>query len=181
MKKTAKKIIILFGIFILALAGYFLLSMKRGKNDVTYTSVEDAGLPVVYMEMFGEEMNCLYGYQEDNRQSAGRGNLTVLPDDRNLTVSFRDVDSKVQGIQYEIRSLDGERLVERTVLEQWTQEDGVVRAELPIQNLLTKEEEYTMTVAIATDRHPAIYYYTRIVWTDNNYVQDMIHLAEDFS
>ena len=181
MKKTIKKFIILFIIFLLALAAYFLLSQRRGKNDVTYTAIEDADLPIVYMEMFGRQMNCLYGFVEDNSAAAGRDVLTVLPADRNLSVDFHDVLSKVQGIQYEIRSLDGERLVERTVLDKWTQDGDLVSAVLPIQNLLTKEEEYTMTLAIATENHPAVYYYTRLVWSDNGYIQQMIDTAEDFS
>lgn len=181
MKKIAKKYMILPLIFILALAVYFVLSQRESKNDVTYTAIEDANLPIAYMQMFGRETNCLYGFVEDNLTAAGRSLLTVLPEDRQLHVSFYDVDSSVKGMQYEIRSLDGERLVERTALENWNQEGGAVSAVLPIQNLLAKDEEYVMTLAIATENHPAVYYYTRIVWTDNNYVQDMLNLAVDFS
>lgn len=180
-KKTLKKFVILAVIFVLALVVYFLLSQKRSKNDVAYTAIEDANLPVAYVDMFGRKMNCLYGFLEDKPASAGRPALTVLPEDRNLSVNFQDVTSKVDGIQYEIRSLDGERLVERTALEAWTQDGETVSTVLPIQNLLTKEEEYTMTLAIAVSGQPAAYYYTRIVWSDNVYIKDMISLAEDFS
>lgn len=181
MKKIMKRILILLGIFILALSGYFLLSMKKGKGNAVYTSIEDADLPVVSIKMFDREMNSLYGFIEGNRFSAGRDSLTVLPEDRQLEVSFHDVDSKVEGIQYEIRSLDGERLVERTALEKWNQETNEVSAVLPIQNLLTKEEEYLLTLTIATEKHPAIYYYTRVVWSDRDYVKNMVELAEGFS
>lgn len=182
MKKTIKKIMILLIIFILALAAYFVVSlMKNDDDNAVYTSIEDANLPVVYMEMFGKKMNCLYGFVEDNRKAAGRSDLTVLPQDRRIGVSFEDVYSKVQGIQYEIRSLDGERLVERTVLEEWTQDENEVKAVLPIQNLLTADEEYMMTLAISTDRQPAVYYYTRIVWSQNAGIEGMLTLASEFS
>lgn len=181
MKKSMKKIIILLVIFLIALIAYFLLSQKKNRNDVAYTAIEDANLPVVYMEQFGKKMNCLYGFLEDKPASAGRTLLTVLPEDRRLGVSFSNVSSNVDGIQYEIRSLDGERLIERTTLEEWTQEGETVSTVLPIQNLLTKEEEYSMTLAIAESGQPAVYYYTRIVWTDHTYVQDMISLSENFS
>lgn len=181
MKKTIKKVIILFVIFLLALTVYFTLSQRKSRNDVAYTAIEDANLPIVYMQMFGRQMNCLYGFLEDNPAASGRNVLTVLPEDRNLNVSFHDVQSKVTGMQYEIRSLDGERLVERTALETWTQDGGTVNTVLPIQNLLTKEEEYMMTLAIVTEEQQAVYYYTRIVWSDNAYLQDMLSVAEDFS
>lgn len=148
---------------------------------MTYTSIKDAGLPVVYVEMFGKEMNGMNGFQKDDPASAGRGSLTVLPEDRSLPVHIEDLNSKIKGISYEIRSLDGERLVERTALDSWTQEDGQVKAVLPIQNLLAKDEEYRMTLTVLTEGHPPAYYYTRIVWTDGGRAQAMIGLAENFS
>lgn len=181
MKKTIRKFIILGVVFILALVAYFILSQRKGNNDIAYTAIEDADLPVVYMQMFGKNMNRLYGFVEDKPESAGRSTLTLLPDDRNLNVSFQNVTTKVTGIQYEIRSLDGQRLVERTVLQEWSQADNTIDAVLPIQNLLTKDEEYKMTLTIATEEHPAVYYYTRIVWSDNAYIQEMVNLAENFS
>ena len=181
MRKTIKKAVILLVIFIAALAVYFIWSSGKDDEGAVYTSIEDANLPVVYKELFGRKMNCLYGFVEDRPTSAGRGDLTVLPEDRRLPVSFEDVDSKVKGIQYEIRSLDGERLVERTVLEEWTQEGTQVKAVLPIQNLLSAGKEYMMTLAISTEEHPAVYYYTRIMWSENHHMEDMLNLAMEFS
>ncbi len=182
MGKLIKKAMILFIVFVLALAGYFTWSSIRHEEDNTvYTAIEDANLPMAYVELFGQRMNCLYGFVEDNRSCAGRGDLTVLPEDRRLPVVFDLADSKVNGIQYEVRSLDGEHLVERTLLEEWSQENGEIRAELPIQNLLAEGEEYQLTLAIATDSHPAVYYYTRIVWMPENHMAEMVQLASDFS
>ena len=182
MRKILKKAVILLVVFILALAGYFAWSVLKQEEDGTvYTSIEDADLPVVYMEQFGREMNCLYGFVEDNSRRAGRGDLTVLPQDRRLNVVFEDVDSRVKGIQYEIRSLDGERLVERTVLERWETQDGTVRAQLPIQNLLVSDREYRLTLTISTEEHPEVHYYTRIMTTENQYAESMLLLAEEFS
>lgn len=181
MGKTLKKTIILPVIFIVALAVYFIWSANMRDNGAVYTSIEDANLPVVYMNLFGKQMNCLYGFIDDNRDSAGRGDLTVLPQDRRLSVTFKDVNSKVKGIQYEIRSMDGERLVERTVLEEWSQEEAQVNAVLPIQNLLSSGEEYMMTLAISTEEHPAVYYYTRVIWSEAHHMEEMLNLATDFS
>ena len=182
MGKLVRKAVILLIVFVLAVAGYFAWSFFRHEEENTmYTSIEDADLPVAYVELFGREMNRLNGFVEDNAAGAGRGDLTVLPADRCLSVVFEAVDSRVKGIQYEVRSLDGEHLVERTTLEEWTVEDGSVRTVLPIQNLLTEGEEYRMTLAIATEEHPAVYYYTRIVWAENSHMEEMVQLAADFS
>lgn len=173
---------ILLAVFIIALAAYFAVSLMSNEEDnAEYTSIEDANLPIVYMEMFGRKMNGLNGYVDDNYVAAGRGNLTILPEDRRLGVNFEEVNSNVNGIQYEIRSLDGERLVERTIIEQWTQDGAEVKAVLPIQNLLTAGEEYLMKLAISTDQQPVVYFYTRILWNQDLHAEEMLNLASDFS
>ena len=89
-------------------------------------------------------MNRLHGFLEDRREWADRGNLTVLPKDRKLTVDFYNLDSRITGIQYEIRSMEDESLIERTADKDWHQDGGAAEAVtiLPIQNLIDKAEEY---------------------------------------
>lgn len=182
MKKNLKKILILLILFVLAVAGYFTWSWMQLREDgAVYTSIEDANLPVAYVNILGRRMNELDGFVEDSQKAAGRGDLTLLPADRKLSVTIDKLDSQITGMQYEIRSLDGERLVERTTLDHWEQSGEEVSAELPIQNLLTEESEYRLTIAIATEKHPAIYFYTRVMWQQESRVQEMVDLAVSFS
>ena len=122
MKKNLKKILILLILFVLASAGYFTWSWMQLREDgAVYTSIEDANLPVAYVNILGRRMNELDGFVEDSQKAAGRGDLTLLPADRKLSVTIDKLDSQITGMQYEIRSLDGERLVERTTLDHWEQ------------------------------------------------------------
>ena len=122
MKKNLKKILILLILFVLAVAGYFTWSWMQLREDgAVYTSIEDANLPVAYVNILGRRMNELDGFVEDSQKAAGRGDLTLLPADRKLSVTIDKLDSQITGMQYEIRSLDGERLVERTTLDHWEQ------------------------------------------------------------
>ena len=155
--------------------------MQLREDGAVYTSIEDANLPVAYVNILGRRMNELDGFVEDSQKAAGRGDLTLLPADRKLSVTIDKLDSQITGMQYEIRSLDGERLVERTTLDHWEQSGEEVSAELPIQNLLTEESEYRLTIAIATEKHPAIYFYTRVMWQQESRVQEMVDLAVSFS
>lgn len=182
MGNLIKKAKILLVVFLMALIGYFVWSsVQHEEENLMYDSIEDADLPVAYVKLYDRRMNALYGFVQDKSSCAGRGDLTVLPQDRCLPVIFASVDSPVKGIQYEIRSLDGEHLVERTSLKEWTMTDGEVYAQLPIQNLLAEGEEYRLTLAIATETHKAVYYYTRIVWMPENAMEEMVQLAVDFS
>ena len=182
MKRNLKRIWILLILFVLAVAGYFTWSwMEQREEGAVYTSIEDANLPVAYVNIFGRRMNELDGYVEDNQKAAGRGDLTVLPADRRLSMTIDKLDSQITGIQYEIRSLDGERLVERTTVENWGQSGEEILVELPVQNLLSEGAEYRLTLAIATETHPAVYFYTRVMWQEESRVQEMIDLAVAFS
>ncbi|MBS6517161.1 MAG: hypothetical protein KH353_03060 [Clostridium sp.] len=186
MKRVSKKIwmIMMAVIAAAALSAAAVTALKDKKQENTaYTPIEDGNIPVAYMEMGGRQMNRLHGFLEDRREWADRGNLTVLPEDRKLTVDFYNLDSRITGIQYEIRSMEDESLIERTVVKDWHQDEGSAEAVtiLPIQNLIDKEEEYILTLAIATENQPEIYYYTRIVWTDDAYLEPMLQMAETFS
>ena len=73
MKKNLKKILILLILFVLAAAGYFTWSWMQLREDgAVYTSIEDANLPVAYVNILGRRMNELDGRPEtvgDDRQA----------------------------------------------------------------------------------------------------------------
>ncbi|MCI9589146.1 MAG: hypothetical protein HFG42_01130 [Lachnospiraceae bacterium] len=184
MKKFFLRTIILLLIFISAVAGYFIWIRNHNLSDGSrrvYTVIQESTFPVMYMEMYGEKMNCLHGYSQDMREAVMRDTLTILPEDRRLPILLEDYDGSITGIYYEIRSLDLDRLVERTQIETWTETENGIRAELPIQNLLAKDQEYLLSLSVTTSENGTIGYYTRIKWTDNTNIQAMIDLAKTFS
>ncbi|MDO4328831.1 MAG: hypothetical protein Q4C66_05795 [Lachnospiraceae bacterium] len=182
MKRVLQRLGILFVIFIAAGAGYFYWMQNRtSRGDTLYISMEEGSLPVVYMDMLGREMNCLHGYVQEMADAGLRGSLTVLPEDRNLNIRIARCQGNVTGIYYEIRTLDQSRLIERTSVEGWTSAEDGVRAALPIQNLLSRDQEYQMTLTVDTDSEGAVRYYTRLIWTEAEGIRQMVDLAADFS
>lgn len=182
MNKIVKKAGILAAIFVAAVILYFTFNRQSQNQDGTvFAAMQDAALPVVYVRMYDRDMNGMHGYRQDMGQVTARDSLTILPPDRALSIRIADSDEEILGIRYEIRSLDLERLVENTRLESWEQGEDGVSAVLPIQNLLTKEREYLLRLDIDTKRYGTVYYYTRIMWTDNENIQSMVDLAVDFS
>ena len=94
MKSKLKRILILAILFILALIGYFAWAWIQQREDgAVYTSIEDADLPSAYVNILGRRMNELDGFVEDNRKEAGRGDLTLLPEDLKLSVTIDKLDS----------------------------------------------------------------------------------------
>lgn len=182
MKHVLQRLGILFVIFIAAGAGYFYwMRMRATGRESVYISMEESELPVVYLDILGREMNALHGYVQEMNTSLLRTSLAPLPEDRALTIHIRRCPSQVTGIYYEIRSLDLNSLIERTQVEGWESETDGVKAVLPVQNLLTPDKEYALLLTIDTAEHGAVRYYTRVVWSDNAAVKQMVDLAAGFS
>lgn len=181
--KTGKRIAVLLLVFIAAAVVYFIWPLgHKEENGVnaTYTAMGEAALPVVYPTALGYELAPLFGQREEKAVTAARDSLLVLPEDRKLSIRIEE-GSKIKGLRYEIRSLDMEHLVERTELTGWSLENGQIQTELPIQNLLEKETEYQLGLCAELSDGTGVWYYARIMETDNSHVGDMLALAEEFS
>ncbi len=184
MNRMIKKAGILFGIFAAAVAVYIAGNQRlriKNQEQAVYTAFEETRLPIVYVEMFGREMNPLYGYRQDMGNTVVRDSLTILPADRLLPIHITEGTEAVVGIRYEIRSLDLQRLVEQTSLDSWDMTEDGIRTVLPIQNLLAQDREYLLRLELDTPSMGTVCYYTRIMWTEDLKAQSMIDLAVDFS
>lgn len=182
MSQIIKKVGILFGIFAAALLVYFFAARNNeGQANEVYVAMGEAALPVVNAEMYGRSMNRMAGYCREMDNSVAGDVLTILPEDRALALDITGGGDKVLGISYEIRSMDRERLVERTRLDDWEETESGLRVVLPIQNLLARDRQYLLRLELNTEQHGPVYYYTRILWTEDATIQSMIDLAVDFS
>lgn len=182
MNHIVKRIVILSGVFAAALGVFFFANNRwnSGQDQAVYMDMEAASLPSVTVQMLDRDMNRLYGYRQEMNTTAAGETLTILPEDRALTVHI--TEGSITGMSYEVRSMDRERLVERTEVSDWQQTENGILAVLPIQNLLTKEREYQLKIELDTETFGPVYYYTRILWTDAaENARAMVDLAADFS
>ena len=181
MKRTLQKVGILFLIFITAIIVYFVSARNTMEKEYTvYTSMDEPELPVIYTELNGKEINCLHGYMQEMGNQAARESISVLPENRGMNIRIAEYGNTITGISYEVRNLSMDRLIERTELSQWESSGGSTEATLPIQNLLIRNEPYFLTLTVNTSEK-TIHYYTRIMWPDNTYADDMVTLAEEFT
>lgn len=181
MKKIIQRVGILFLIFMIGIVIYFFNDQKQVKQETTvYSDLGEATLPVVYTEYEGMKINCLRGYMQEMGNKAARETISVLPESRLLNLQIKEYGNTITGIQYEIRNLEMDRLIERTEIKDWQSQDGITTAVLPIQNLIEKNEDYLLNLTVHTAEQE-IHYYTRIMWTDNTYALDMLKFADNFS
>jgi hypothetical protein len=91
------------------------------------------------------------------------------------------VDSKdydVDGLSYEIRSLDTQRNISNNQLD-YTDKDGILTASFQAENLIEKNEEYLLILTITSGSNE-IYYYTRIMQPDGCNEEEILDFAQYF-
>lgn len=178
MKKIAIRIGLLLTVFTLVVVGVYLLQNRE--ENVDTIQMEAAGLPVVYMMYEEQRINCLHGYSREIDAASQRESLTPLPENRIARMEIDTYGNRITGISYEVRTLNQDRLLEKTVLDSWDTEGKVVRAQLPIENLIEENTEYLLTVRISSEEEPEIVYYTRILLGMEK-VREKLSYVQDFS
>jgi len=154
---------------------------NKGNMDIT-TEMSAASLPTVQVLRNKELINSLYGYTQEMDTRFQCETLTPVDiADRKLWLTVQTYGERVAKVSYEVRSADGERLVEDTEIEDFLQSDGKLRLEIELKDLLEKDTEYSFALQLTDATGRKVYYYTRILLCENaNHVDEEVEFALDF-
>ncbi len=178
MKKLLIRSTLLLFVFAVVFAGVYFYQNREPEKEMI--QMDKASLPVLYMEYGQERINRLHGYVQDMDSVSMRDSLTPVPEDRTLRISVDMYGNSLTGISYEVRSLDKERLLEKTTITDWDSRAGRASAELKLENLMETGEEYLLTICLSTERQQEIKYYTRIQMGVGQ-IEEKIAYTLDFS
>lgn len=178
MKKETIKAAVLLIIFIVAVLVFGKLT-NHVNEDMT-TEMEEATLPVLSLYTGGVEVNELHGYTTEMNAAYMRDTITPIDESRKLPITIQTYQMAVDGISYEIRSLDAERLIANAEVTTYEESKGKITAELGIQNLLEEGEEYLLIIELESGDE-TVYYYTRIVEPVDCYVDECVDFVLDFN
>lgn len=178
MKKTLIKLTVFVSVFIITLvvAGKI---MNKDHNNMTMEMAE-ATLPIIMMERDGISYNELHGYTKDMDTASMRDTVTVLDENRGVSVSVDTYGRDVTGLAIEVRSIDGERLVEQTEVLDYTIDGQRLRAHVTLKDLIDRDTEYSLMLQLTLDDKQPVYYYTRVIWSDSLYVDEKLAFVKDF-
>ncbi len=181
MKKTLTKILILAAVFLAALGAVWLFTREEEPEEVTYTVMDRATLPVVTFFYDGQPLNLQRGYTGDVSVAYIRDVMTPLAADRSVSVLVETYDTEVLDLGFEVRTLDGERLVERGNDLAYTQEGSQLTAVISLSDLLEKDQDYLLCVTLQTAKFEKVRYYTRIGYCEGMPAAEMLAFAKKFS
>lgn len=150
--------------------------MYESQEDMT-TEMAAAKLPVVTLYSGDLRINELYGYTEKMDATGMRDTITPVSDDEEIPIQVKTYGSRVDAISFEIRSMDGERLVSDGNAAAFQEEDGLIQTDIPVQNLLEQGKEYILILKLEQDGETC-YYYTRIEEAQEYHVTECVEFAE---
>ena len=178
MKKTIIKCCYLAAVFIISL---FIVSavVNQGNTDMTM-EMGSATFPIVHMYVGGEEVNSLHGYKEAMECSYQRDCITPLGLGRKVSIQVDKYGQEIEGITFEVRSIDGERLVENTKITVYEETEDVIRADFNVKDLIDADTEYMLVLLLENEWGQTIRYYTRIIQTENYFVEEKLDYVLDF-
>ena len=162
MKKAIFKGIILGIIFTAAL---MLISavMNQGNTDMT-TEMAEPSYPIVSMSAEGYRVNSLHGYAEAMDSAYLRETVQPVGSDRKLAVHLDTYGRSISGISFEVRSLNGDRLVESTNVEEYERSDEAIDFTITLKDLIEYDTEYMLVFLITPEGAEPIHCIFRRNW-----------------
>ena len=178
MKKIVLQVIVWIATFFLSI---FVVSglMNQGNTDMT-VEMGEATLPLVYMSQGSDKINCLHGYLKEMQGSAMRETITPLGEGRKLEITVEKYDCDIKKLAFEVRSVDGERLVESTEITQYQENKDEITAAFTIKDLIEDNAEYNLVLLIEDGNGRTIRYYTRIIQASEYYTKEKLAFVKDF-
>lgn len=178
MRKTIIKCCYLLAVFIVAL---FVVStvVNQGNTDMTM-EMGPATFPVVHMYVGGMEVNSLYGYKNAMECCYQRESITPLGKGRKVSIQVEKYGQTIENMAFEVRSIDGERLVENTEITVYEETDDTISAQFNVKDLIDADTEYMLVLLLENEWGQTIRYYTRIIQTEDYFVEEKLDYVMDF-
>ena len=169
----------LLGIIFMAALTLISMIMNEGNTDMT-TEMGEASFPIVSMSAGGHRVNHLHGYAENMNSAYLRDTLQPVDIDRRIAVQIDTYGRGISQIAFEVRSLDGERLVESTEVTEYEEEDSDITFDITLKDLIENNKEYMLVFLITPQGGKQIRYYTRIVLSESMHIQEKLDYITDF-
>lgn len=177
MKKIIGKLAVCIVVFIITL---FVSSgiYNKGNEELT-TSMAQASLPLVHITTRGISYNYLRGLKQEMDGSFFRDTITPLGEGRTLSFVVDKYGNEINEISFEVRSIDGTRLVEKTKVDDYSDKGDSIQANITIKDLIEPGVEYNWILMLKIG-NDTVRYYTRIIDSDAYYAYEKLRFVKDF-
>ena len=177
MRKKIIKPITIAAAFLISLVIFSILT-NRTNTDLT-ASMAEATLPVITLQYGDTQIEQLHAYVTEMDVTAMRDSILPLDSDRVLQMEIATYGMDVDSVSYQIRSLDGTRLVADAESADFVVDGQTISLSFQVQNILAEEEEYVLIFTLDVDGQ-SLYYYSRIMSCGDSDMQKYIDFVYEF-
>lgn len=173
IKRAVAVVVFLLSLFVL---DFF---MNRENTDITM-DMPKATLPVVSIMSDQHRINTMYGYTSRRKEAYVRDSITPISEDRKITVMVDTYQADIDTVAYEVRSIDGDRLIEGkdiTVLQRMSDK---IQYSIQLKDLIVENQEYAFVTILTLEGGEKVYYYTRFVSGEDYFLKEKLDYVMDF-
>lgn len=178
MKKNIIKGTVAVVVFLIAVILSDYVMNQRNSNMTV--EMGPATLPVVRIVSGDKFLNTMYGYTRQMEGEYFKDSIFCLEQNRNVKIQIEKFKAKVSDISFEVRSTDGERLVEDTSIVDYQENHKYIEAEFTIKDLIDVDTEYMLIIVLNLEDGKKVRYYTRFIQGTDYHMMEMLNFAEIF-
>lgn len=176
------KVVVRYSVFAAVFIGamlIFSLLLNQGSTDMTM-EMPMASLPVASVIMDEYTVNEMHGYTRPMDVSTFRESVTNIGENRELKFKLDLYGQNMSGLSFEVRSVDGNRLIESTAVTDYEKKNDTVYATVHLKDLIDKNKEYSFTIIVTLKDGREVYYYTRVIQSDDILTKSKLDFAMNF-
>ncbi|MBE5957420.1 MAG: hypothetical protein E7254_00955 [Lachnospiraceae bacterium] len=182
MKKMIIALLIIVALGSVTAVG--IMINRDNKEKVTVDTPKEVGykevkLPKINAYLKDKKIGEIKGYVDEMNITMMRDNLVVTTQsDRMVTFGIDDEKSNVISAKYELRTVDGDRLVDGGDITDISKDN---KFDVKISSIVKNNEEFILVIYLKTDEADEIRYYTRVIVVEEDLISAQMKFAEDFS
>lgn len=178
MKRAILKLAAFVSVFIISLIviGFY---MNKGNTDMTAV-MSRAALPTVAVSVDDTEINLMRGYADVMEPAGMRMGITPIGEQRQVDVVIHTHGQEIKNAAYEVRSIDGSRLIENTPMTELEQTGSNIRASFRIKDLIEAGQEYNLIFVLSLEDGREVRYYTRVIQAEY-FLTEKLDFVRQFS
>ena len=173
MKRIVAVVVFIISIFVIDLI------MNRVTSEITM-DMPKATLPVVSVKIGEHKINTMYGYTSKRKEAFTKDSITPISSDREITLVVDTFQTDIDSVEYEVRSMDGERLIEGGEIATLQKMPGRIQFSIQLKDLTEINKEYSFVTVLNMEDGEKVYYYTRFIQNESYHEKEKLDFILGF-
>ena len=173
IKRAVAVVVFIISIFVIDFV------LNRDNSEIT-TEMPKATLPVVSVLAEDYKINTMYGYTSRREEAYTKDSITPISKDRKITLLVDTYQADIASVAYEVRSIDGERLIEGSDITVLQKMPDQIRFSIQLKDLTDEKTEYAFVTILTLEGGEKVYYYTRFIHCEEYYEKEKLDFITAF-